>query len=200
MKLRPLIAAALLAPAVALAAPASRAAANPLDGIQVGGFVGYETDDVSGIALRLDGEIPFRDLAPNVKMSWVGSLGYSHLTDSSFAGVDLSSNVLKIVPAARFTVPLNPQFSVFGDVGLGLAYVSASVSFFDPFLGTVSRSDSSLNLMMRFGVGAWYQATDRLKVGAMLDLDPIFGNFGTSGYGMGSENTFSVLVGMMYRL
>ncbi len=199
MKLRSLIAVALLAPAVALAAPASRstAAASPLDGIQVGGFIGYETDDVSGLALRLDGEIPFRDLAPQVKLSWVGSLGYSHLTDSNFGG-DFTSNVFKVVPAARFTVPLNPQFSVFGDVGLGLAFVSAKLSVSSPFFGTISQSDSSVNLMMRFGVGAWYHANDRLKIGAMLELDPIFGDYGFNG--ASSQTTFNFLVGLMYRL
>ena len=199
MKLRSLLAAALLAPAVAFAAPAKSApASNPLEGLQVGGFIGYETDDVSGLSLRLDGEIPFRDLSPQVKLSFVGSLGYSRLTDSQF-GADITANVFKFVPAARFTMPLNPQFSVFGDVGLGLAYVSATVS--SPFFADIT--DSTVNLMMRFGVGGWYHVNDRLKVGAMLELDPIFGDFGFSsanGLNGSSQTTFLFQVGMMYRL
>lgn len=200
MKLRSLLAVALLTPAVALAAPArtSSTAGAPLDGLQVGGFIGYETADVSGLALRLDGEIPFRDLSPQVKLSWVGSLGYSHLTWDTFGG-SFTANVLKIVPAARFTLPLNPQFDLFGDVGLGLAFVSAS--FDTPFFGG-SVSDSTVNLMMRFGAGAWYHANDRLKVGAMLELDPIFGDFGFSrpGFTANSQTTFNILFGAMYRL
>ena len=194
MKLRTLLAVALLTPAVALAAPAS---GTGVPGLQVGGFIGYETADVSGLALRADGEIPFRDLAPQVKMSWVGSLGYSHLTWDTFGGT-FTANVLKLVPAARFTVPLNPQFSVFGDVGLGLAYVSGTIDV----PGFFSSTDSTLNLMMRFGVGAWYHASDRIKVGAMLELDPIFGDFGYSKNGIAatSQTTFNFLVGMMYRL
>lgn len=198
MKLRSLLAVALLAPAVALAAPPSRAAApatgSPLAGLQVGGFIGYETDTVSGLSLRLDGEVPFRDLAPQVKLSWVGSIGYSRLTDSPGFGADFKSNVFKIVPAARFTVPLAPQFSVFGDVGLGLAYVSATID--TPFFP--SQTDSTLNLMMRFGVGAWYEVNPQVKIGAMLELDPIFGDYGFSG--ASSQTTFIIQAGMMYRL
>ncbi len=57
--------------------------------------------------------------------------------------------------------------------------------------------------MMRIGAGAWFQATPQLKVGAMLEFDPIFGDFGGSfagGAGNGSQNTFNILVGTMYRL
>ena len=148
MKLRSLVAVALLAPAVALAAPtagtksttkagarttstpAKPAASSssgsstdgtPLAGLEVGGFIGYETDDLSGLSLRFDGEVPFRELSPQVKLSLVGSFGYSHLTWDPVPWAKFTANVFKFVPAARFTLPLNEQFSVFGDAGLGLA-------------------------------------------------------------------------------
>jgi opacity protein-like surface antigen len=205
MKVRSLLAVALLTPTLAFAAPQTKstpAAAQPAPasqagGLELGGFIGYETDDVSGIALRLDGELPFKALSPQVKMSWVGSIGYSHLTESVPFG-DFTSNMIKIVPAARFTLPINPQFDVFGDVGLGLAYVSAKVETNIPFFGSTSTSDSSFNVMMRFGAGAWFHVNPQLKVGAMLEFDPIFGDFGTSG--AASQNTFNILVGTMYRL
>lgn len=209
MKLSKLLAVALLAPAVALAAPAKKPApATPaasstsssgLPGLEVGGFLGYETADFSGISLRLDGELPFRDLSPEVKLSLVGSLGYSRLSwDIPFG--DVTANLLKIVPAARFTLPLNPQFALFGDAGLGLAYVSVKVEQNVPFFGNVSASDSSLNLMMRLGVGAWYYVNPQLKLGAMLELDPIFGDFGTSTGGVSSQNTFLIQVGGMFKI
>ena len=222
MKIRSLLAVALLAPAVTLAAPAagsksssksSSTAAAPAStsqaappsqygGLSVGGFLGYETDDVSGVALRVDGELPFQALSPQVKMSWVGSIGYSHLTKSS-AGLDWTANVIKIIPAARFTLPINPQFDVFGDVGLGLAYVGITVDTpaIPPFFAGVpggSASDSSFNIMMRIGAGAWFHVNPQLRVGAMLEFDPIFGDFGASG--VSSQNTFNILAGMMYRL
>jgi opacity protein-like surface antigen len=215
MKLRSLLAVALLAPAVTLAAapppkskappsskPAPAAAApaqssSPSSGVEVGGFIGYETDDVSGLALRFDAEIPFQALSPQVRMSWVGSVGFSYLTDSVPFG-DFTAYVFKVVPAARFTMPLNPQFSVFGDAGLGLAYVSAKTEVSFPGIATITNDDSSLNIMMRLGVGAWYQVNPMMKVGGMLEFNPIFGDFGFSG--ASSQNTFNILAGLMYKL
>jgi opacity protein-like surface antigen len=221
MKVRTLLAVALLAPAVAFAAPASKsssssqakssaaapqqaaAPASQYGGLEIGGFLGYETDSVSGLALRLDGELPFRQLSPAIKMSWVGSIGYSHLTETiGFA--DVTTNMIKIVPSARFTLPLNPQFDLFGDVGLGIAYVGATVDIHPPFgLPSSSFSDSTFNIMMRFGAGAWFHVNPQLKVGAMLEIDPIFGNYGFSGANGvtgSSQNTFNILAGAMYRL
>jgi opacity protein-like surface antigen len=217
MNVRSLVAVALLAPAVAFAAQpqgskATKSASAPssstqssatagtaLDGLEVGGFLGYETADLSGISLRLDGELPFRQLSPQINMSWVGSLGYSHLTWDPTPWAKLTANVFKLVPAARFTMPLNEQFSVFGDAGLGLAYIRASVDF--SAFGLGSASSSSVNLMMRLGVGAWYKVNPQLKLGAMLEFDPVFGNYGYSGNGIGSsQNTFLIQVGGMFKL
>ena len=216
MKIRTLLAVALLAPAVALAAPASKSSAAPaasssptagtaLEGLEVGGFIGYETADLSGLSLRLDGELPFRTLTQPgattpVKLSWVGSLGYSYLTWDPIPSAKMTANVFKLVPAARFTMPVNEKFSVFGDAGLGLAYISTSVDFAS-WTGLGSASDSSLNIMMRLGVGAFYQVNPQFRVGGMLELDPVFGNYGYSGNGIGkSQNTFLIQAGGMYRL
>lgn len=219
MKLSKLLAVALLTPAVALAAPpksgkstsstsSSRPAAassaktsatsgSQVEGLEVGGFLGYETDDVSGLSLRLDAELPFRELSPQVKLSLVGSFGYSYLSDDEL-GVDFSAHVIKLVPAARFTMPLNEQFSVFGDAGLGLAYVRAKIDYpSGPFIPP-DQTDSSINIMMRLGVGAFYQLNPQLKLGAMLEFDPIFGDFGFSG--ADSQSTFLVQVGGMFKL
>src|SRR6266568_318305 len=208
MKIRNFFAIALLAPAVALAAPASKSKSQPkpapvesqrsgdLQGLEVGGFVGYETSDFSGLALRLDAAMPFRELSPQVKLSFVGSVGYSHLTyDYWFA--KFTSTVFKIVPAARFTIPVAPQLDVFGDVGIGLAHIRAS---WDLPYGFGSASSNSTNLMMRLGVGAWYQANPKIKVGAMIDLDPIFGNYGTDTGGLGSQTFWNLLVGAMFQI
>lgn len=224
MKLRSLVAVALLAPAVALAAqttgtksttkagsksapaPARTASSSassgaPLAGLEVGGFIGYETDDLSGLSLRFDGEVPFRDLSPEVKLSLVGSIGYSRLTweENYFK---LTANVIKLVPAARFTMPLNPQFSVFGDAGLGLAYIGVKAESNIPnFPFNFSASDSSINIIMRLGVGAFYHVNPQLKLGAMLEFDPVFGDYGYAGNGIGgSQNTFLIQVGGMFKI
>jgi opacity protein-like surface antigen len=214
MKIRTFFAVALLAPAVALAAPASKSsskssaeptqtspmAGTALEGLEVGGFIGYETADLSGLSLRLDGAIPFRDLSPQVKLGFVGSLGYSYLTWDPTPWAKLTANVFKLVPAARFTMPVNEKFSVFGDAGLGLAYIRASVDF-SGWTGLGSTSASSVNLMMRLGVGGWYAVNPKLKLGAMLEFDPVFGDYGYSGNGIGSsQNTFLIQVGGMFKL
>lgn len=198
MKVRPLLAvalAAMLVPAVAsaqrTAAKASRPAAGPTEGLSVGGFLGYETDDLSGLALRLDGELPFMALSPQVNLSWVGSIGYSRLTDD-VGGADLVANVLKIIPAARFTFPVNPQLSLFADAGLGLYYASMEVDFPAPF-NQFDTDESEFSLMMRFGGGAWYNVNERTRVGAAIEFDPYFGD-------EFDQSTFIIQAGVMFRL
>lgn len=204
MKLSKLVAVALLAPAVALAAPrsgsmSSSRSGSPLEGLEVGGFLGYETDDLSGVSLRLDGEVPFRQLAPQLNLSFVGSFGYSHLTWSEGYG-KWTANTFKLIPAARFTLPLNEQFSVFGDAGIGFALVFAKAESTAPFFQW-SQSDSTFNLMMRLGVGAWYHLSPQFKLGAMLEFDPVFGDYGFSGNGVGgSQNTFLIQIGGMFKI
>jgi opacity protein-like surface antigen len=203
MKARSLLAvalAALLAPAAAVAAPAkskpARAAAEApsqsgMQGLTLGGFVGYETDDVSGLSLRFDGELPFRALSPQVNLSWVGSLGYSRLTEDLGGGFDFVANVIKIIPAARFSFPINPQLTLFGDAGLGLYYASWEVDV-PSFFGTTSLDDSEFSLMMRIGGGAWYQLNEKTRLGAMLEFDPFFGDF--------DQTTFLIQAGAMFTL
>ena len=202
MNVRSFVAAALLAPAITLAAPKpsssqpAPASQSGVPGLELGGFIGYETDDFSGLALRFDAEMPIQQLNPQVKLSVVGSIGYSYLTWDTY-GVTVKSNLFKIVPAARFTIPVAPQVDVFGDVGLGLAHASVSVDV--PPYGTFS--DSSTNLMMRFGVGGWFHVNPKLKLGAMFDLDPIFGDYATSNGGYSKSETFwSILFGAMFQL
>jgi hypothetical protein len=205
MTVRTFLAAALLAPSLALAAPQSKSTSAqptttqaPASGIEVGGFIGYEAADFTGLALRADVAMPFRDLGPQVKLSFVGSLGYSYLTWGGPFGTTVKSNLFKIVPAARFTFPVAPQFDLFGDVGLGIAHASVTADL--PF-GYGSYSDSSTNLMMRFGVGGWYKVAPKVKLGAMFDLDPIFGDYGVSNtYAANSQTFWSMLFGAMFTL
>jgi len=203
MKVRSLLAAALAAllvvPAAAAAQakrtpakPATRTQAPParsgMQALSVGGFVGYEMGDLDGLTLRLDAEMPIQKLNPQLSLSGVGSISYSRLTDSAF-GLDVTANILKVVPTARINFPLNPQLSVFGDAGVGLYY--ASVSADSPFGGSVS--DSTIGLMLRLGAGGFFQVNERMKVGAELQLDPmISGDY--------DDTTIAILVGLMYQL
>ncbi len=209
MKLHSLLAlalAALLVPAAAHAAPpparaaAAPASGTPFDALSVGGFVGYETDDLGGITLRLDGELPYGALAPQVHLSWVGSIGFSHLTDS-VGSTDFTANILKIIPAARFSFPINPQLTLFADGGLGLYYSSWTVeypAFTTPFGTTPGYKvdDGEVGLMMRIGGGAWYAVNPTTRIGAAIEFDPYFGDV----IGNDNQTTFIIQAGAMFKL
>jgi hypothetical protein len=168
--------------------PAAEATSAPGDAMSVGGFVGYEWGDhISGFQLRADGELPFQQLSPQVKMSFVGSVGFTHSTYSPF-GFDTTVNRLKLVPAARFTIPVNPQIGVYGDAGIGLHYTSLTVDF-----GQFGKTtDSGIGLLLRFGAGGFFQVNPRLRLLGELVLDPTFGTY--------HETSLALLVGLMYQL
>jgi hypothetical protein len=204
MNVRPLLAAALAAlltaplAASAQARPAARSApAAAPRSLAVGGWLGYEMGDLDGVALRLEGELPFQQLTPEIALSLVGSVGYSRLSDDLGRGFDITANLLKFVPAARFTLPVSPELSLFGDAGLGLYYASVSTDFefFNPITGRVERddaSDSSVGLMMRLGVGGFFQVNPQLRLGGALVLDPMFGDY--------DDTTFTIQVGASFQL
>jgi Outer membrane protein beta-barrel domain len=170
------------------AAPAGATAPGALT---VGGFIGIETGDLSGFALRVDGELPFQRLSPQVNLSLVGSLGYTHFGKDIPFGT-IRYNIVHVIPAARFTLPVNPQFDVYGDAGLGLYYYSGTAKTTVPFFGTVEDSTSGVGLMMRFAVGGFYHVSPKLRLGAELGLLPYFNKVDT--------NDWSLLVGAMFAI
>jgi opacity protein-like surface antigen len=193
---RSLLVLALLGPAEALAA-----ARPPWAGL----LVGYEAADFAGLSLRVDGELPVRSLGPKVVLSLVGSLGYSRLTWDPGFDVEARAGVIKVVPAARLTVPLAARLSVFGDAGLGLAHVSTEIDFpaTANAAGLPDSSSSTFNALVRVGAGAWYQVTEPVRLGVLLELDPILGDFGFRSSGVvtgGSQSTLLVQAGLMVRL
>ncbi len=172
----------------AQAAPAATSSGTTTDALSIGGAVGYEWgDNIGGFQLRADGELPFQQLTPQVKMSFVGSLGFTHSTYGIY-GLDLTVNRVKIVPTARFTLPLNPQLSVYGDAGIGLHYTSVTWDY--AYFGKAT--DSGIGLMLRFGAGGFFQVNPRVRITGEFVLDPTFGTY--------HENSLALLVGLMYQL
>ncbi|MFL5272723.1 MAG: outer membrane beta-barrel protein [Anaeromyxobacteraceae bacterium] len=159
--------------------------------LSVGGYIGFESGDLSGLSLRLDGEMPLQALSPQIALSLVGSLGYTHFGKDVQFG-DLTFNLFKVVPAARFTLPLNPQFDVYGDAGLGLYYYRFSTRQDLPFFGTIEDSGSGVGLMMRLGVGAFYKVSPQLRLGAEFGILPYFNKVDTT--------DVSLLVGAMFAI
>jgi hypothetical protein len=187
---------ALSAPATANAQakkpPTRSPAAAPVgSGITWSALVGMEDGDwPAGIALRVDGVMPFTMLSPKVKLSWVGSVGFTRFSDSytvvGVGDVDASANILKLVPAARFTLPIAPKFDLYGDAGLGLymAFLSASTPIGD-------EDSTEFGFLMRFAVGGMYSVSPTFRLGAEVGLNPYFGEV--------DDSTFSLLASAQFR-
>lgn len=155
----------------------------------IGGLIGPEfADGDTGLGLRFDGQMPITDLAPSLRLDGVLSIGYSHFSESN-RFFEVSTNILKLVPAARFVVPVAPQFGLYGDVGIGIYYASTNVE--DRQLG-FDDDDSGGGITMRFAGGAFFDVTERLRIGGELGVNPFFGDI--------DDNTVSMLFSLMYRL
>ncbi len=182
------------APAKAAVAPAQATTTTP--NFSIGGWIGYETDDpFGGVQFRGDFVWPFEKLAPGLDLSFVGSVGLSRLSHSeSFFGETLDATAweFKLVPTARFTYTFNPQWSVFGDAGLGLNYTSVSVDTNVFGFGKQTVSDSSTGLMIRLGAGGFFAVAPRVKLGAMIVVDPSTGS--------NNLDTWSFLAGANFQL
>lgn len=170
-------------------APASGTTAA--GGLSVGGFIGFESGDLTGLALRLDGEMPFQMLSPQVALSFVGSAGYTHFSKDITFG-DITYNIVKLVPAARFTLAVNPQVDIYGDGGLGLYYYSYRSSVTFPFSPTTTASGSGLGLVMRLAVGAFYKVNPKLRLGAEFGVLPYFNKVDTT--------DVTIMVGAMFAI
>ena len=187
----------LAAPATASAQAKNVTAAPVSSGMLWGVAAGMEDGDGdTGLALRVDGVFPFKSLSPKIRLSWVGSVGFTRFSDSVTVPfinetAEFSSNILKAVPAARFTLPLSPKFDLYGDAGLGLYLLFWSSSIPDGLGGTVDDSGTEFGFMMRFAVGGMFAVSPTFRLGAELGLNPYFGDV--------DDNTFSAMAVANFR-
>ncbi len=163
-------------------------------------WIGYESDEASGFQLRGDYVWPYKVLAPNFDLSFVGAVGISRISDSvttpglpplvPATTADTSVWIFKVIPTARFTYtfPQDRRFSVFGDAGLGLSYDSVSTDV----TGLGSSSDSSLGVTLRLGVGGFFRVDPKWQLGATVVYDPTSGTYGF--------DTWSILAGAKFAL
>jgi hypothetical protein len=187
---------ALLA-AVALALPgaASAQVRSGRTGTALGLLLGFEDGNGdTGLALRVDGEFPLQALSPQVRLSMVGSVGYSRWTYNAgfFTDRDNTLGILKFTPAVRFSFGQHPLLRPYADAGLGLHYARFTVRFPDGFGGVDSRSESDIGVHMRFAGGLLFQVTPGFSLGGELDLIPYFGDV--------DDNTFGLLFHASFRL
>ena len=143
----------------------------------------------TGLALRADGVIGVKYLAPRVLLSGIVSLGYTNWGTSSGSidpftgnGITASSslNMLKIIPAARFTFDIAPQFDLYADAGLGFYYAHAALKTTTTTPGfpntVVEASASDTGVLMRFAGGATFALTPSFRLGAEAGFNPYFGD------------------------
>lgn len=177
------------APARPAAQPAPAAARS---GLSVGGFLGYEMGDLDGLMLRFDGEMQIQALSPQIMLSGVGSVGYTRFSADIPFG-DITWNVFKLIPAARLTMPVSPELSLYGDGGLGLYYGRATVEFAPPGFPSSSSSDSTTGLVMRLGVGAFFKLNPKTRLAGSLEIDPYLS-------GDADTTNFTIMAGVMVDL
>ncbi|HTN52669.1 MAG TPA: outer membrane beta-barrel protein [Anaeromyxobacter sp.] len=187
------LAALLGAPLTASAAQHAAASSGATPGLTLGGMLGFAFDDGNtGFALRGDLGMDFQRLAPNVVLGGVGSLGWTHFSQSYsdvFGNTGSTAvNILKIVPAARFNFLLSPQFTLYGDAGLGLYYAwqSATIN------GLQVASDSGGGVTMRFAVGGQLAIAPTVKLGAEFGANPFFGQLETTSWDLLFGATFKL--------
>lgn len=188
-----------LAAAAALALPgsASAQARRPAGGgfSGFGILVGFEDSKYdNGLALRLDGEIPLQAIAPVVRMSLVGSLGYTRFSFNPgfFQDTSETLNIFKLTPALRFSFGNHPMIRPYADAGIGVHYARISVPCnVDAFGNVTTCSDSDTSVHLRLAGGLTFQLSPGLALGAEADLIPYFGKV--------DDTTFSLLFVLAFR-
>jgi hypothetical protein len=157
-------------------------------GAHIAGLFGFESGfGDTAPALRLDGEWDLQPLSTG-RLGIVGSAGFTFFGDDDFGG-DFDVNTLKLSGAVRWTVPVAPELDVYADGGLGFYVASFSV---EDRLGREIADDTEVGLLMRFAGGLMFHATDRLRLGGELGLNPYFGDL--------DDTTFSLMAALSYRL
>jgi opacity protein-like surface antigen len=167
-----LVASLLLLPALASAQPRSTAGGFPSMGTGLNGwdYAGLLALDIppSGLNVgpKIAGELMYgiTDLAPNLRLKVGGRVAFSYHGASN---VDGNEWILSAVPDVKLVYGINDLFAVYGDFGLGLAYVHASVG---PF------SDSAAKLAVEFGGGVAYALSPSMNLLGEIRLSIVDGD------------------------
>jgi opacity protein-like surface antigen len=112
---------------------------------------------------RLSGEMMygFNDLAPQLRLDLGARASFAYHSADLPAFINASGSMwlLDIVPDAKLRLAVTDQLGVYGDVGLGLALMRASVSS-----GGLSDSETDVSFTIQFGAGAAYAVTPNINV------------------------------------
>ena len=161
------------APAKSLiGAPALGAA---IGGIDYSALLGLEIGPSgTSVGPRLSGEVMYglMDLAPNLRLDIGGRAAFA------YHGGDVSLWLLDFVPDAKIKYAIMDNLAVYGDFGLGLGYLHASVDVPAAVQQQCNLlnidcggSDSSIALTIQFGGGVAYAVTPTINLLGEIRFD-----------------------------
>jgi hypothetical protein len=155
----------------------------------VGVSLGPSFEGETTFKLRLEGAMTLQPLSRDVGLDLVLPMGFA-FWGQDFAGYSVSYFRFELVPSARFTFPVAREFTLYGDVGLGFAYYSASIS--NNALPIPGASVSGASGVFRLAGGGFYNLNSQWR----LVFEPIGLHFY---FGSGSGTAYSILFGVNYR-
>ena len=189
------------APEAAPAAVASSTDASLVGRLEFEGGLGFAVPFESGVGtgFKLAGGAFYgvQTLMPGMILQVGGTLGWTR--NGYDSPVDGSLDTVDLLPTARIRMAMNPRIFLYGDGGLGLGIVHASVTVpglpaVPPFFAgtpstTATSTDAALLIKLGGGVGL------DLQPNLSLVLEPAFHIYVKNG----SITQFTVLAGVLYR-
>jgi opacity protein-like surface antigen len=185
------------------AAPAQRAPAAiqaaPAESDLIGRFeyegglglaIPFESGVNTGFKLAAGAFYGLQTLKPGLVLQVGGSIGWTY---NGFASpLDGSINTIELLPTARLRMAVQPKLFVYGDGGLGLAFVHEKITI-PGFFGFPGASSSATDaaLLLKLGAGIGYELQPNLS----LVFEPAFNIYVKSG----SMTQFTMMVGALYR-
>lgn len=129
-------------------------------------------------------------LKPGLVLQVGGTVGWTY--NGYASPIDGSLNTIELLPTARLRLAVQPRLFVYGDGGLGLAFVHYKTSFTVlPGFPSVSASGTDAALLIKLGGGIGYDIQPNLS----LTFEPAFNIYAKSN----SVTQFTMLVGALYR-
>ncbi len=176
-QLRGLTAALAVAAVPTLAAAQGASVISDVGTLKLGASAGLFASSFStGFKLNLDGAYTISEIQPRLFLEGAGQIGFMWGSD----GV----SIYEFLPKARVRYALSDQLSLYGDAGIGLAFIHVSVGNF---------SDTTTCALIRFAGGVQYALMPNIE----LVLEPVGLNIYPAS---GSGFAYTLLAGALFRL
>ena len=177
----------VLVPTVAFA-QSRRGGGGTAGNLELGGEFGlaipFDTGPNIGFKLAPELMYMFPEFSPSVSFGVGGQLAFAL---HPFGEASSTWWFMDFVPIGRVLFAVSPKVGIYGDLGMGIGIVHASVSAFG---ATFSSSDAAF--LLKFGGGAKIKLDQKLS----LTLGPAFNIYVKSG----SATVFTIMGGLLYRL